>query len=236
MTKRIAAIMAAGLAAAVSGCGKPSEGASVPAAAASSPASKPPSAPSIEVSAEPATATAVKFVVSTNVPTPIQVMANIDLAGQKADDVYIGYGERITLTGPVTTFTIDGSKAREPLPGGDYEARVTFYPRWGAEGNEPARSAPEMTDMVKLRLVASGELRADAEGRNVKQVWLMENVIIGTPWNEGEFVAKLGKYRKAKSTLSQLHDAYYFPAADMTLIVNRLKNEVTTWREGEALS
>lgn len=62
---------------------------------------------------------------------------------------------------------------------------------------------------------------------------MMLNVISGTPWDQSDFQKRLGKAVKRHSDLSHLHDAYYFPGADMTLIVNRFKNEVSVWRMGQ---
>jgi len=61
----------------------------------------------------------------------------------------------------------------------------------------------------------------------------MLNVDIGILWNESQFVAKLGKFSKSASDLN-LHDAYYFEDADMTIIVSRVKNTVALWRMGRA--
>jgi len=63
----------------------------------------------------------------------------------------------------------------------------------------------------------------------------MSNLDMNTPWNENEFVARLGRYESTPSTMSRLHEALYFPDADMTLIVNRVRNEVTIWRMGRTV-
>ena len=61
----------------------------------------------------------------------------------------------------------------------------------------------------------------------------MGNIGMNVPWNRENFEARLGPAQKGPSTMSRLHDAYYFPNADMTFLVNRLKNEVTVWRVGD---
>ena len=198
-------------------------------------ASKPPVAaatPEITLKAKVISDHAVEFEVHTTLPLPVQVMADLNLAGQKPTDTWIGYQERVTLREPVSTFVLDTSKSDDILPSGDYEAGVAFYPRWGATGNPAAARAPELTASQTVRLAASGTSRASAERKNVLQGWVMENVPMNTPWNEAQYVARLGRYQKRPSTMSHLHDAYYFPEADMTLIVNRLRNEITTWRMG----
>ena len=188
----------------------------------------------MSVEATPLDATHVKFVVTTNMPTPVEVMASIGLEGQKPDDVFIGTNEKVTLNGPRTEFVLDTSDARKPLPSGNYEAEVAFYPRWGADnGNPAAKSVPKLSTKARVELSGSGESRANAERRNELQRWVMSNVNMNVPWNRANYEAKLGKARKGPSTMSHLHDAYYFPDADMTFLVNRLKNEVTVWRMGD---
>lgn len=178
--------------------------------------------------------TAVRFIVTTNLPTPVEVMAGVGLVGQKPDDVYIGHTERVTLETSRTEFIIDTFSAREPLPSGEYDAEVHFYPRWGTEnGNPAAKSAPELEATHRVTLGGSGESRADAEQKNELQRWVMLNISMNVPWNQENFEARLGPAKKGPSTVSKLHDAYYFPNADMTFLVNRLKNEVTLWRLGD---
>ncbi|MCD1589814.1 hypothetical protein K7H13_03430 [Qipengyuania citrea] len=193
-----------------------------------------PATAQLSVEAVPQGDTQVRFAVTTNLPTPVEVMAGVALAGQKPDDVFIGHTERVTLDGPRTEFVVDTSAAREPLPSGEYDAEVSFYPRWGAEnGNPAAKSAPELEATDRITLGGSGENRADAERRNELQRWVMGNIGMNVPWNRENFEARLGQARKGPSTMSHLHDAYYFPDADMTFLVNRLKNEVTIWRMGD---
>ena len=193
-----------------------------------------PATAQLSVEAVPQGDTQVRFVVTTNLPMPVEVMAGVALVGQEPDDVFIGHTERVTLDGPRTVFVVDTSAAREPLPSGEYDAKVSFYPRWGAEnGNPAAKSAPELEAADRITLGGSGENRADAERRNELQRWVMGNIGMNVPWNRENFEARLGQARKGPSTMSRLHDAYYFRDADMTFLVNRLKNEVTIWRMGD---
>jgi hypothetical protein len=83
-----------------------------------------------------------------------------------------------------------------------------------------------------FRLALSGQSSDQAQKAVIMQKWVMENVISGTPWNEAAFRQQLGRSEKYPSTMSHLHDAYYFPTPDMTLLVNRLKGEVSVWRFG----
>lgn len=193
-----------------------------------------PATAEISLDASPQGDTQVKFVVTTNLPTPVEVMAGVALAGQKPEDVFIGHSERVTLASSRTEFVLDTSSAREALPSGEYDAEVSFYPRWGAEnGNPAAKAAPEREATDRITLGGSGEDRADAERRNELQRWVMGNIGMNVPWNRENFEARLGPAQKGPSTMSRLHDAYYFPDADMTFLVNRLKNEVTVWRVGD---
>ena len=63
----------------------------------------------------------------------------------------------------------------------------------------------------------------------------MENVSIGTSLNENQFIQRMGQFEKSASTLN-LHDAFFFPDTDMTIIVivSRVNNTVAMWRMGRA--
>lgn len=178
----------------------------------------------------------VRVVAITNLPLPVEVMASVNLVGQKPDDVFIGTGgERMTVSEERTEFTVDAVDANgEPLPAGQYEVEVSFYPRWGAK-NEAAKNVPDTEGLSKPFPLTNDEVSA-GEAKQIKdrQRWVMLNVISRSPWDEQMFVSRLGKFEKSPSQLSRLHDAYYFPGADMTLIVNRLKGEVSVWRIGRA--
>ena len=189
----------------------------------------------ISVSAKPVSAFGVEFTVKSNIPLPVEVMAGISLKGQKPDDSYIGYSERIKLAATEQKFVIDASSQKEKLPSGEYVAEVTFYPRWGAKnGNQKASIIKqEISDAVGLRLKGSGESSSDAIERNKSQMWVMENFTVGTIWNERDFVRRLGKYERIKADRN-LHEGFYFPKADMTILVNTYKGTVLTWRMGRA--
>lgn len=194
-------------------------------------------APAYELSVKVRTlsSTKVEFTVTTNIPLPVEVMVGVDLADQRPDETYIGYTERLRLASPVTVHVLDTSEARKPLPSGNYEAVVSFYQRWGAKnGNPAAASIPDMEAKQLIVIEGSGESADLARSRNKMQMWVMENFVMNSPWNERYYVERLGNYEKSRATLSHLHDAYYFPRADMTLLVNRLKNDVTVWRLGRA--
>lgn len=180
--------------------------------------------------------TAVKFTVTTNMPLPVEVMASVSLAGQEGDDVYIGFDKRVTLDQPVTVFTLQGDDAKQ-LPAGEYIAEVSFHQRWGTEnGNPDAAEVADMDAQVPLTLKGFGGgavSAAAAKRKNEMQRWVMSNLGMNEEWDRARFEERLGPSRKGPSTLSKLHDAYYFPEADVTLIVNRVRDEMTIWRLGE---
>ncbi|MBN7763685.1 hypothetical protein JYP52_21335 [Nitratireductor aquibiodomus] len=183
----------------------------------------------ISVEARPLSASVVHLDVDTNIPLPIDVMASVSAKNQSPNDVYIGFSKRVRLTSPKQTIEMEG----EGLPSGDYTADVTFYPDWGAkDGPREAKSITnEIIGVDDVTLGGAGESIEEADRRNNAQRWVMMNVSSGTPWDATLFVEKLGDFQKTEAALN-LHDAYYFPVADMTIIVSRLKNTVTTWRDG----
>ena len=202
-----------------------------------SPASpaKMPEKPFLSIEPKVLDAHRVQLTIGTNLPMPIEVATSIALHGQKGSDTYIGYSEFVALTGASTVVVLDSSKADKPLPSADYDATVSFYPNWGAEGNAVAKNAPELHAKKEIKLTGSGGSIGDAELLNERQMWVMENVVMHMPWDKAAFERRLGKLEKGPSDLSHLHDAYYFPGADVTLLVNRSLHEVTTWRKGNAI-
>ena len=190
---------------------------------------------SIQVEAVPISATAIKTIITTNLPLPVIVMASVDLVDQAGDDAYIGHSERVTLVSPRTESIIDTGKADKPLPSGNYDVVVTFYPRWGAPDNPRAAALTDTMGLARITLDGSGERREIAELRDSRQAWVMENVVVHTPFDEADFVRRLGSFQKSPATLNN-HDAYYFPGADMTMIVNRSRHDVAIWRMGRATS
>jgi hypothetical protein len=228
----LAVVLMSACAVASSGCGGPPQpptGNTVDQAS-----SRLPIKPMLAVVPRPLDRHRVEFTITTNMPLPIQVATSVDLAGQKGQDIYIGYqGEHLTLSEPVTVAVLDTSQAEKPLPAAEYEASVNFFPRWGAEGNALAADAPPLEAKALFKLEGSGGSAKDAMLLKERQRWVMLNVISRTRWNRTYFEKRLGKAEKRHADLSPLHDAYYFPGADMTLIVNRLKNEVSIWRKGQ---
>lgn len=187
----------------------------------------------ISVAATAVSAYEVSLDVTTNIPVPIEVMASVSIKDQDPQDTYIGVSQRVTLTSSEQTVEIDGRNER--LPTGEYVAEVTFYPRWGAENgsSEAKLIEEEIIGQADVSLTGSGVGKSQTDAQNVAQKWVMLNVDIGMSWNESQFVEKLGPFSKTESDLN-LHDAYYFEEADMTIIVNSLKNTVTIWRMGQA--
>lgn len=116
------------------------------------------------------------------------------------------------------------------LPDGLYDATVIVGPRW--DENKFIASLTKTLEAKQTVRFNSGRDRAALEQQNELQKWVIDNVPSNAPWNEQKYVAKLGTYQKSASSLSAPHDAYYFPNADMTLIVNRPRQEVTVWRVG----
>lgn len=191
--------------------------------------------PSLSVSPRALDSHRVEFTITTTVPLPIKVATSIDLEGQKDSDTYIGYqGEFLTISQPITKVILDTAKADHPLPAAHYVASVDFFPKWGAEGNPAAAKLPELHATHIFKLGGGGGTRASAELQRTRQKWVMENVSVNEPWDPGRFENALGGLEKGPSDLSRLHDAYYAPGADMTLIVNRVRKTVSVWRMGRA--
>ncbi|MBL4872021.1 MAG: hypothetical protein JKY41_01175 [Rhodobacteraceae bacterium] len=190
----------------------------------------------ITVLAEPLTDTIIAITVNTNIPLPIKVALGVSLKGQNPEDIYIGYSEQVTLRTSEQSLTINTFDQK--LPTADYIAEVSFYPAWGAIGEnvEASQISGKVYGSASLRLVGTGESVLNATRRDKLQIWVIDNVIVGTDWNETRFVSQLGNFDELVSDL-RVQNSYYFPDADMTIIVNRFQGEsgkVATWRMGLA--
>lgn len=193
------------------------------------------SAPTLSVIPKVLDDSRIELTITTTLPLPVTVMHSIDLAGQADDDTYVGLeGGRLLLVEPATVTVLDTSNADPQLPAATYVASVGFYPRWGAEGNPDAARAPELQARVPFEYDGGGGSVADINLRNERRTWVIENLGSNDPWNKAQFERRLGPSEKSASDLSPLHDAYYFASPDMTLIVNRVRNNVSVWRMGRA--
>jgi len=206
----------------------------VPAAAAPTATPAAPSKPFLTIEPRALDAHRVELSIGTNVPTPIKVSTSIDLHGQKGTDTYVGYSEFVTLTAATTKVVLDTAKADKPLPASTYDATVSFFPKWGAEGNPAAAGVPELHAERQFRLSASGGSVADTQQRDERRRWIMENVIVGTPFDRAAFERQLGRAERGPSDLN-LHDAFYYPGPGMTLLVNQVTHKVATWKDGNAI-
>ena len=188
----------------------------------------------IEVNAVELGATKVKFSTSTNLPLPVQVMAGVSLKGQNPNDTWIGFNQKITLKTSEQTFILDFPE--KPLPGGTFDAEVTFYPRWGAKNGNPiaAKIGKNVEGLNVIALTGDGQKAEDRMERDRMQLWIMENVNPATPYFESNMRKRLGISEPvAVSRMNpNIIKGHYFPKADMTIYVNVLKNEYVTFRKG----
>lgn len=176
----------------------------------------------------------VDIAIETNIPGVIEVMAGVDLKGQAANDVYIGKTERVRVINGKGSTSISAND----LPSGEYEARVSFYPRWGFQ-DELSRStgiAEDLEDSHDITLRGTGESATKAQGRENFQKWVMANVISGYAWKETEWTERFGEYDElpVERFNPEIMHAYYFPDLDMTIFVNTFNSEVSHWRVGKA--
>lgn len=90
----------------------------------------------------------------------------------------------------------------------------------------------------KQETVPSGESVEDMKRRNEGRRWVMLNVHMGQEWDPAFWVAKFGDWKQLEVDRGNpaIIKACYFKSIDMTLIVNVLKGEIVTWRDGEAHS
>ncbi len=174
----------------------------------------------------------VEVEVTSTIPGTIDVMLGLGLVGQKPDDVFIGINKRITLKNGRATATV----GKPGLPAGKYEVEVSFYPRWGPQ-DSAAKAAGANSEIHARQIVTlkgTGESPEAARQRENDRRWVMLNVSVGTRWNRSSWVDRFGEPQQLITTRwnPDIIKAYYFKHLDMTIIVNELKGEISTWRMG----
>jgi len=196
-----------------------------------------PSNPTINLHATVQDENKVVFVIETNFPLPIDLMASISLKNQKPNDTYIGSSMRITIKTSPYTYHLDISE--DDLPSGEYEAAVKFYPLWGADnGNELAKNIKsEVESVYSLSLTTSHGTSENRMDQDKKQQWAIEHADIGTDWNSTTYVSALGSYQeltlKNTDRDPNVVKVYYFKEADMTIFVSKPRQTILMWKSGK---
>ncbi len=112
---------------------------------------------------------------------------------------------------------------------------VDFYPNW--KENKALKNIPKIHTEKLITLTGSGKTVEEVTKKRDQQMWVMENVILKYPWDKIALERKLGKSIKGKASLQlRHHEAYYFPDIDITMNVNTLLKEVTTWDIGNTIA
>lgn len=169
---------------------------------------------------------------ASNIPGDIEVMVSVGLTGQAPDDIFVGTSQRASLKDGHGETVVQLSE----IPQGDYEVDATFYPRWGfKDGNKIEDIVePIASETHVLALTGSGESSEAHLNRNEGQMWVMDNISVGTPWEPESLRARFGEWEEFPATKRNpdIIKNYYFPDIDMTIVVNKLKGEAVTWSNG----
>lgn len=107
------------------------------------------SAQTVSISSVEEIGGSVRFIVETDIETPFEVLAGIELADQADEDIYIGITDRVMIEHSPQTIITSTTDDDSALPHGRYEAVVSFYPYWGAE-TSPA-STKEIGDEIHAK-------------------------------------------------------------------------------------
>ena len=169
---------------------------------------------------------------TTNAPLPIEVMADVTLAGLRDKETWIGAHKRITLSQPTTTYVLNATQNGKMLPAGKYLAEVDYYQRWGAEKNSAARDVPDMKAKQDLNLGGSGETASHARNAAALQRWVMGEMDFNRRWSDGDLKTKLGRFERYESPNAVNSVVYYFPEADLSLFIDPGRGKVFTFKLG----
>lgn len=174
----------------------------------------------------------VNFKLWTNIPGTIELMASINLHEQAPEDVWIGKNSRVRLINGIGQASFDITD----LPNGQYEALVTFYPRWGFQDEDSRLSgvSDNLTHSQLISVTGTGESAELVLKRKNNQAWIMSNIYGGSKWNSIDFKNRFGEWIELPVTTRNpnIISNYYFESLDMTLTVNTQKNEVVTYNLG----
>ncbi|WP_162888219.1 hypothetical protein [Sphingomonas mesophila] len=195
-------------------------------------AAKPNEPYALQLAASPVGADKVEFNITTNAPLPVEVMADVTLAGLRDDETWIGAQERITLSQPTTVFVLDATQNGKMLPAGNYLAEVSYHKRWGADKNPAAREVPDLNANQVIKLGGSGETASHARNTAALQRWVMGEMDYGRRWSDGDLRAKLGNFERYESPNAVNSVIYYFPDADLSLFVDPRRGKVFTFKLG----
>ena len=169
-----------------------------------------------------------------NMPFPIEVMLGVSLVGLEDDDPFIGARERLKVTSSDQRFQIALVQDGKPLPAGSYSLEADFYPGWGADVGTAAAKSIKREIQARQPVSLTGERSAELalRGKN-GQVWLMENVGQGDPFDLALYKRHLGEpvQFKPRNGNSMIH-GYYFPDADVTIFMSESRRETLIWKLG----
>lgn len=182
--------------------------------------------------------------IETNLPDSVVLAASLGLKNQNPEDIAIGTGfVKVPISGGKAHAVIDGRRGVMPsgsqLPAGDYDVKVAFHPLWPE--NKEFASRAKIKDSIRasdtIALAASGESAQSVKLRAEGQKWVMLNINYGHPWEPEFWKNKFGEIQQVEyrgSGNPRILKMYYIKSIDMTLMVNDLKKEIDTYREGLA--
>lgn len=170
----------------------------------------------------------VEFTVKTNAPLPMDVTADVGLAGLKDTETWLGSDMKdVTLEKPATTFVVDAVQYNgKPLPKGKYVAEV--------ESNDKSNplADPKFVARKELILGSTGNA-SQARDRNAMQRWVLGDMDLNRPWTDAELRSKLGRFQRYDSPNAVNSMVYYFPDADVSLFVDPYRQKVLTAKIGQ---
>ncbi len=196
----------------------------------------------INVKANPIGRYTVDVEIETNIPGAIVLAVDLALKDQNPQDTFIGTSFiRVPVSGGKARATIDGSKRAvlhgSKLPAGTYDVEASFYPRWSE--NKDAASAAKINDTINGKdsvvLSASGQSSSSVKAEAHGQRWVMENFYINYPWKPEFWSNKFGELQQVEYRglgNPKILKMYYIKSINMTLLVNKLKKEIITYRMG----
>ena len=187
----------------------------------------------------------VQVDINTDGPDAADLSVSLSKHGLADNDPFVGTDFiKAPVNGGKASALVDAGK--KPIPSleaivkGDYDIEVHFYPRW-AENRKIAEGmgivAPiSVAKVVQLNGNGKGEEYFAKQKKKMEdRGWVMENVHQGMKWNGNLWQSKFGKPEAYDPTSGnpKVLQMYYFKGIDMTVMVNTLKNEIVTWRDGK---
>lgn len=194
--------------------------------------------PEFQLSATQIDTKTVQIDVQTDYQGEVTLMASVDLTGQADTDVWIGGSEHLKVMNGRGSALVKAAQV-PTYPDGTYTAEILWNPEWHTR--DPKSGGAGLNQVIEvrktIRLRNKDVTAKDAQRAQNGVKWVMMNLNMGAPWDGVKYENLLGKPMEIPITGTwdpNTTQAFYYPAADLTIIRDKATDTVAIWRSGKA--